>query len=239
VSVERVLFLDIDGVLNHAASGRREGVPGMAAWLDPRHLEPLNRVALATNARLVISSSWRVGRSLEDVRTLLRDFGVLAPIVDATPVAESRRREEEILTWLARHPEVQAYAVVDDELRVDDDSPLAPHLVGTRMDEGLTLAHVAPLVLRLSLAYRAPWAAITDVPAFEPPPRHVLRGRELRAVARRGGGEAVLFELDGAGPGGPLAVVPLATPAATRVYATRWRFEEERMLPDAAALGDG
>ena len=241
MSVERVLFLDIDGVLNHAASGRREDVPGMAGWLDPSHLEALNRVAIATNARIVVSSSWRVGRTLEDLRTLLCDFGVVAPIVDATPVAESRRRDEEILAWLARHPEVQAYAVVDDELRVADDSPLAPHLVGTRMDDGLTLAHVAPLVERLSLAYRAPWVATRDVPAFEPPPRHVLRGRELRAVARRGVGDvatdAVLFELDGAGPGGPLAVVPLGAPAATRIYATRWRFEEERMLPDAAAFG--
>jgi hypothetical protein len=245
VSVERVLFLDIDGVLNHAGSVRREHLPGLAGWLDPAHLDALNRVVLATNARIVVSSSWRVGRTLEDVRTLLCDFGVVAPIIDATPVAASRRRDEEILAWLARHPEVQAYAGVDDELRVADDSPLAPHLVGTSMAEGLTLEHVAPLVHRLSLPYRAPWVASADVTAFAAPPRHVLHGRELRAVARRGAGgvapiaDAILFELDGAGPGGPLAVVPVAAPAQTRVYATRWRFEEEVMLPDALAVVRG
>ena len=57
MSVERVLFLDIDGVLNHVATRRREELPGLAGWLDPSHLEPLNRVAIATNARIVVSSS--------------------------------------------------------------------------------------------------------------------------------------------------------------------------------------
>jgi len=246
VSVERVLFLDIDGVLNHATSRPVPDAHGLAAWLDPTHLEPLNRVATATNARIVVSSSWRVGRSVEDLRVLLRDFGVVAPVVGATPVLAHRPRSQEIAAWLAKHPAVTAYAIVDDELHIED-GPLAPRLVKTSMRDGLTEAHVAPLVERLSLPYRAPWAGVAPGSAtwLELAHSHVLFGRSLRTVARRADTDDVLLELDGGGVAGALAVVRLGGAAAgptwppTKIYAARWRFEEERMLPDAADWRQG
>ena len=181
---------------------------------------------------------------------MLGDFGVVAPIVDFTPILPSRRRDEEILAWLARHPEVAAHAVVDDELRVPESSPLAPHLVGTQMAEGLTFAHVAPLVERLSLPYRAPWRGVDPAAAAsleaqlgrELTRRHVLFGRRVAAVARRQDCDDVLFELDGAGASGAFAVVHLTWSGteerdprfpATEVFAARWRFEEQCMLPEA------
>ena len=108
------------------------------------HLPPLNRILVATAARVVVSSSWRVGRSLDDLRTLLGNFGIAAPVVGMTPVLPRRPRAEEIAAWLDAHP-VAAYAIVDDEA-VAEGGPLGERLVRTSMLRGLTDEHVAPLV---------------------------------------------------------------------------------------------
>jgi hypothetical protein len=122
------------------------------------------------------------------------------------------------------------------------------------MASGLNEEHVAPLVARLSLPYRAPWCGLEASAAAsleaqlgrELSRRHILFGRRVAAIARRQDSDDVLFELDGAGPGGPLAVVHLtwvrgedrdSRYPSTDVYATRWRFEEECMLPDAEDFG--
>ena len=144
---ERVLFLDVDGVLNSARTPPDPARPGFAAWLDPVHLAPLNRILVATAARVVVSSSWRVGRSVDDLRTLLGNFGVAAPIVGMTPVLPQRPRAEEIAAWLDANP-VAAYAIVDDDV-VAEDGPLGERLVRTSMLRGLTDEHVAPLVALL------------------------------------------------------------------------------------------
>jgi hypothetical protein len=141
---ERVLFLDVDGVLNSATTRPDPDRPGFAAWLDPVHLAPLNRVLVATAARIVISSSWRVGRSVDDLRTLLGNFGVTAPVVGMTPVLAQRPRAEEIAAWLEEHP-VAAYAIVDDDV-VAEEGPLGERFVRTSMLRGLTEEHVPRLV---------------------------------------------------------------------------------------------
>lgn len=111
----KVIMLDIDGVLNCAKTAlRNKGVIG----IDPYLVAIFNRIIFATDAEIVISSSWRNSeRELKDIRQQVM------PYLDITPVlhrpsgtgAEYCERGKEIQNWLDRHPEVKRYAILDDD----------------------------------------------------------------------------------------------------------------------------
>lgn len=111
----RVIFLDIDGVLNHSAcheAGR--------ALIDPDCVGRLNAIVRRTGAVLVISSNWRGlvhegVMTLDGFRWLLRSHGLEAKIVDVTcPDDDEPLRGAQIRRWLAEHPEVEGILVLDD-----------------------------------------------------------------------------------------------------------------------------
>lgn len=182
----RVLFLDVDGVLNSSAylelraAARANG--DWAQLLDPAACALLNDVLAATGARIVLSSDWRFRvESLVHMERMLRARGALcAEIVGQTPDIVRRCKDEgvafrlrwlseqlragreladiktwpwagrgdEILAWLAEHPNVERYAVVDD-----DDAGMreaATRLVQTDPAVGLTQANADALVALLN-----------------------------------------------------------------------------------------
>ncbi|WP_205961074.1 HAD domain-containing protein, partial [Paramuribaculum intestinale] len=71
-----VIFLDFDGVLNTEQCQARlavEGMPNKDAWgplFDQRAVENLRRIIDATDAAIVISSSWRYAHSLGSLRIM-------------------------------------------------------------------------------------------------------------------------------------------------------------------------
>ena len=112
----KVIFLDIDGVLNCSRTPNPRGFPYV---VDKKLLARLKRLLKKTGAKVVLSSSWRV----DPVGLLAaRHFGV--PFMDVCPDMPTKRRSEEIRLWLARHPTVMRYAVIDDEDDGLDDVPL-------------------------------------------------------------------------------------------------------------------
>jgi hypothetical protein len=119
MTTERIIFLDIDGVLaTRPMMPRgigREMVPSLRPKL-PRALRAqpiafLNQICAETNAQLVISSSWRLKG---DPRPALVDAGVTGRFHDdwATD-ADGPQRGDEIERWLAAH-EAADYVVLDD-----------------------------------------------------------------------------------------------------------------------------
>ena len=109
----KVIFLDIDGVLNSSQTKPEgEHVYGIHAILVERFL----KVVDITGAIIVLSSSWR---NYEKDRQEIREAGIA--FVDITPSmpklggAEACERGYEIQDWLDRHPEVQKYAIIDDD----------------------------------------------------------------------------------------------------------------------------
>jgi len=108
----KVLFLDIDGVLN----SRRTAVAFGSYPHKLAHLDRFDHAALGLVRRLcdagvsvVLSSSWReefphadIGRALD------------LPIIGGTPVL-SGSRGSEIAAWLAAHEDVRTWAIVDDD----------------------------------------------------------------------------------------------------------------------------
>lgn len=110
-----VLFLDIDGVLNsHRTALAFDGyphdlTPEGVRMLDPVALGLLRCLCESMALEVVISSSWRIGRTAEDFRTALD-----LPAIDCTPSLLGPRGKE-INAWLDAHPQVQRYAILDDD----------------------------------------------------------------------------------------------------------------------------
>ncbi|CAO4181449.1 hypothetical protein EEDFHM_03924 [Methylorubrum populi] len=163
-----ILFLDVDGVLNTHA-GWRAGHDGLRS-LDPGPVARLNGLCARTGCRVVVSSTWRGGpyRGPDGCRARLRALGVRVRFHRdwRTGRDRSRIRGREIAAWLAAHPEVTAYAIVDDDGDMLPDQ--MPRLVQTGYELGLEAAHAerlaALLATQRSLASPSCTAASTASP---------------------------------------------------------------------------
>ena len=116
----KVLFLDIDGVLNSVKYDReRRETDGN---VDVSRLPILRRIVEETGARIVLSTTWRrhwdrdeakcdgIGRQLAD---LFAEYGL--DIYDKTPWHPDGDRAEEIMRWLDTGDRyVTAFAILDD-----------------------------------------------------------------------------------------------------------------------------
>lgn len=107
----KVLFLDVDGVLN---SSRSRSIRALSRGA----LRRLSRVVDATGCMIVVSSTWRLH---PEFLTLLRRrlahrnihiIGITDKLMDGhdRPV----ERGVEIHQWMIDHPGVTAYAILDD-----------------------------------------------------------------------------------------------------------------------------
>jgi hypothetical protein len=112
----KVLFLDIDGVVNRV--GTRQRYRGFMG-IDPFLASMVGKIILDTGAAVVLTSTWRhfQGGREEVDRHVYKTF-------DVTPIADTGFRGEEVKMWLDEHPEVTRYAIVDDDSDFYADQPL-------------------------------------------------------------------------------------------------------------------
>lgn len=138
----KVLFLDIDGVINTVGGelGLRhclgldpeeEGLIKQYEAFDPACLYYLRSIVKDTDCKIVISSTWRHGETVESMKSWFSCPVIREAIIDYTPSFDSlshpelrdRRgrvqRGDEIKYWLDQHPEVTRYAVLDDDSDMD------------------------------------------------------------------------------------------------------------------------
>ena len=112
----KIIFLDIDGVLNCASTRNPRGFPYV---VDKRLLARLKKLIAATKARVVLSSSWRT----DPIGLYAAKYwGV--PFIDVCPDMPGKSRHHEIEAWLSKHPRVKRFAVIDDEDDGLDNLPL-------------------------------------------------------------------------------------------------------------------
>jgi hypothetical protein len=124
----RVVFLDIDGVLAPIRRWDRYGD------LEPACIEVLNEIVASARADVVISSTWRHGRTVAELQAMLEAKGFTGRVVDKTPTgAPGAERGDEIAAWLAEHA-MGGYVIIDDHV---DMGELRTELVLTHPGRGL------------------------------------------------------------------------------------------------------
>ncbi len=153
-----ILFLDIDGVLNnHHRMHTSKGTQFLCPIACGRLIEMVERVGV----QIVLSSTWRkhpedveflrcagiLDCAHEDWRTPHGLFNIIGSVGEE-PIYSSAQRGDEIADWLKRHPEVETYAIVDDD---SDFLPeQLPYFVQTSNKLGLLQHHVVMLEKLLS-----------------------------------------------------------------------------------------
>ena len=153
--VTKVIFLDIDGVLNSWGSKSHCGI---FTGIDRDKTRRLAKIVNETGASIVLSSSWRhdwipdhkyrehidiytapyVGKYLKNH---LWKKGGLTAIDKISRIGEfDTYRDQEILKYLADHPHIKYYVILDDAPFLFDltNPAIVNHIVLTDDKEGLT-----------------------------------------------------------------------------------------------------
>ena len=176
----KVIFLDVDGVLNteECDNAPKEGEKGSEAFLYhentpipllKRCLNNLQCVLQQTDAKIVISSSWRLFP--ERLELLTKILEALSPseepvVIGITPDLSNSwsGRGEEVQAWLNQNKNCSRFVIVDDEhlasfersLFSEDDYSCRGLLIYTKLrggnfcDQGLTERHSDQMIKFLS-----------------------------------------------------------------------------------------
>lgn len=143
---DKIVFLDVDGVLNsddfYARWMLEEGVDCFETdTLDPHALALLKKLVRETDAKVIISSSWRWdNQAMGNLTSQLRTYGIFAIGTTIDDIRVNLSRAGEIKLWLDSHPEIVNYVILDDA-RIDIDE-LARHHIKTNSVYGLQLNHI-------------------------------------------------------------------------------------------------
>ena len=141
----KVLFLDIDGVLNsenwlgyrlyciknnmfneviNFVNTNDERIKYKLSMIDDRAIANLNRIIEETGCKVVLSSSWRSCVEAENTLTeyLLKLKGFKYELYDVTPRLWDKefgtQRGEEIQSWVNKESEkheIESYVILDDD----------------------------------------------------------------------------------------------------------------------------
>lgn len=144
----RVIFLDIDGVLNSGAYIKRlnDLFDRPENQMDPEAVQKLNRLTDLTGAKIVVSSTWRLAflrqaNGLDMLQRCMKAYGITGEVIGMTfnDAWGTDRRGQEIQDYLDNNPNIEKFVILDDD---SDMGPLLPHLIQTKFDNGLQDTHV-------------------------------------------------------------------------------------------------
>lgn len=161
-----IIFLDVDGVLNcqlhyqsrqfkdyrdakktlrkQVKSGEIERLEFYASQISSLRIGMLNELCQDTNSAIVVSSTWRHGKCIDELQEIFNNSGATFLVIGKTPSFDSVRGHE-IQQWLHDNCEkyfgvpyydFHRYAIVDDDS--DMLLPQAPHFFQTDPYSGLT-----------------------------------------------------------------------------------------------------
>jgi len=125
--MNRILFLDVTGVLNSQADCGIDGI-------GDSHLCELKRIVDATNCEIVLCSTWRLADDLLEKRQLALERHNIPIWIDSTPDL-SGDRAEEIQAWIEENGPFIGIIVDDD---VDGFAEIGLRCVQTSFAHGLT-----------------------------------------------------------------------------------------------------
>ena len=157
--MDKIIFLDFDGVLNTEYYQNYLCCQGLAyqdeygALFDPEVKKQLNRIVDATNAKIVIESSWKYlgleamqemwsvrqlpGQVIDITPSSVSDQWLLSANLDDIDPAMGHCKGMEIASWMAEHAGSDAhYVIIDDEYVILDSQ--IPHFILTNPYDGIT-----------------------------------------------------------------------------------------------------
>ena len=121
---DRIIFLDIDGVLNR--DGKDEN--GNHEYFNEGMVKELSYLVKKTNAKIILSSSWKgyfinyiEGYGINDknvtefMKLLERENIKIYGMTPGGPLRGGISRPLEIRTWLAKYPEIESFVILDDD----------------------------------------------------------------------------------------------------------------------------
>lgn len=156
----KLIFLDIDGVLNSHDWYERRPSRGDRPIdeIDPDAAARVQRLCDETGAQIVVSSTWRLLYKLPRLREVLGAKGLRAPLIGVTPRLPQDERGAEIQLWLDKVPALRGWTV-ESMVILDDDFDmlhLHPWLVRTPFETGFTDAHILDAKCVLAQAMPSP-----------------------------------------------------------------------------------
>ena len=126
----KVIFLDFDGVLNTENNFSSTGDFSKSACKNLNKLLEDSR-----ELKIVISSSWR-HKGLKKVKEVLKGNGIdVSRVIDITDETDRDDRGHHIERFIADHPEIKHYVILDDKADMDK---ILDHLVQINPVVGLT-----------------------------------------------------------------------------------------------------
>ena len=138
----KIIFLDFDGVLNtehYQGLLQYQGKPWQdeyGAFFDPKAVKQLKRIIDATDAGIVVESSWKY-LGLDAMKELWEVRNLPGTIIDITPSLLGKNKGVEIASWLSKHAKQDIrYVIIDDEYVILDSQ--LPHFILTNPYEGIT-----------------------------------------------------------------------------------------------------
>ena len=151
----KVIFLDVDGVLNSNAYvdyTLKNNVKGILEEIDPKTIDMLKYALDVTDAQIVVSSSWRNIRKFEQLKELFLRYGI--NLDEKTPVL-GHERGLEIKQYLEEHVDIDQYLILDDDMFDSFDEELRNNLILTKENhednsygDGLQIKHIEQIIKR-------------------------------------------------------------------------------------------
>lgn len=132
----KVLFLDVDGVLNKANT--KENTATGYDFVEDVFVRRLKDIVDQTGCKIVLSSDWRydahteLNPELDELEDKLAEYGLV--LYSFTPIINNHRGRE-IQSWLDAHTGVSSFVILDDR---GDMEPNEERLVRTLFSHGLT-----------------------------------------------------------------------------------------------------
>jgi hypothetical protein len=154
---DKIIFLDFDGTIIAAAdyddpkyTELSEAKPDSSHYkFNKKSVEILNEIFHDTLFGIVVTSTHRYYLSLFDLKKICRDEGILANVVDVTPIIRTLngnyyRRDDEIKAWIANNNFKGNFVVLDDDKQAC--RLMGKYFIPISMQTALTREHKKEIV---------------------------------------------------------------------------------------------
>ena len=116
----KIIFLDFDGVMvtdRYQAQLTDSNSPlrdDYGAKFDPVCVKNLRHIIDATDAGIVVTSTWKMDMGLEGILQMWGARNLPGKVIGVTPDIDPIHRGDEVQAWLDANPGAVRYAIIDD-----------------------------------------------------------------------------------------------------------------------------